>query len=1434
MDTQKTSRFFKAARVAIVILAVCLVLPVIFALTSTRVFAGPVEINETTFPDAIFRAYVSENFDTDKDGILSEPEATAVTRIDITSLRCTSLEGIGYFPELQELWLLRVPLTSLDVSQNTKLTELSLDSTKLTSLVVQGHPSLGHLSLQGNASLTTINVSDNPKLSDFYLSGNKAGTLIVSGNPELYGIAIDSDNFTSATIKHCDVLAYVSIGGVSAGAIDISECAALESISVDEYSYGYDRNTIDSLSVRDCPSLRSLRCRDIGLRSLEAANCPQLDEIRCTYTSSLASLTVDDCPAVTSIDCKDNKLTILNLNNCTALEYLNCADNLLSSLDLSDCPALSELNCDNNQLTSFDVSNNPALEYLGCFNNQLTSLDVNSHPALKYLSCGGNNLSSLTVKGNPLLLDIECSDNQLTSLTVKDNPLLEEIYCSNNHLTSLDVSNNPQLGKLYCAGNRLTSIDLGQYSALGMLHINDNQLTSLDISSSPTVTVECANNALLDIIGVTPSTPAWWTWTPNIQKVAVPVHPDPSNPGSYLSDRPYPLAAGHVLTLGGTSASYNATTGVFSATALDTPVAFTTRLSNAHTLSGSILFVVSPQKTGIEINEVNFPSGAFRAYVSTNFDNDVNGWLSPAEADAVTEINLNEHIGTIQGVEHFPKLKKLYCSGSNLTSIDVSNNPELEYLESRVGHLAFIDVSNNPALKELACPYNNLTSLDVSNNPALTRLECDGNQLTSLDVSNNPALGYLGCSNSQLTSLDVSNNPELGYLGCSNNQLTSLDVSGNPALSTLRCDNNHLFDVTGVPPGTNVSSYEQTITIPVKASANDPDIYLSDGTYPLSGTHTLKELTDYFGQGLAGYNAASGQFTTDGLDHPFHFFVAVDEQNWDIVASGEVTFVLQGGTTPLTHTVTFVDFDGTELSIQAVQPGTAATPPPDPVRSGYAFAGWDKSFDNVTSDLTVTATYTRTYTVTFAPGARGSFTAKATSGLYAGDATPEPPYPATDSGWRFIGWDPAVEAVVTGDATYTAQWEQVTYTVSYLSGGHGLGVMPAVLVPALDTHVVAQNAFIPDPGWAFDGWNVAGAPLLGYTPGAQITVTKDIVLIASWHSTTAATTYKVTFVDHDGTVLKEQTVVKGDDATAPANPALPGHMFIGWDKAFTNVTSDITVTAVYALVGPVTYNVNYAPGTNGSGIMLGATVDTSHTYTIEQNAFSPNPGYTFDGWDATGALTGSYAPGDTITVTGNITLTARWAPVPTFTVTFVDHDGTVLKTQTVISGAAATAPANPTRPGWSFLGWDKSFANVTFDLTVTARYDMAPIWAIAYLPGEHGSGTMSEVYVRQDQQYVIAQNAFTPNPGYTFDGWDATGAATGSYVPGDSITVTRHVILTARWAAMPTYKVIFVDFDGTTLKEQTVIDGAAAAAPADPVRPGHIFTGWDKAFDNIT
>ena len=231
------------------------------------------------------------------------------------------------------------------------------------------------------------------------------------------------------------------------------------------------------------------------------------------------------------------------------------------------------------------------------------------------------------------------------------------------------------------------------------------------------------------------------------------------------------------------------------------------------------------------------PDGAFRFVILRAYDMNDDGIIDRDEANAIDSIDCSGmHISTLKGVELFPNLTYLDCSGNQLTSLDVSKNTALTYLScggndcmtslNVSGHtslttlvcqnsqLTNLDVSGCTALEDLDCDESQLTSLDVSSCTALKNLSCFSNQLTALDVSDCTALDELVCSYNQLTALDVSGCTALRYLTCDDNQLTSIDVSKNTALKTLSCSGNayhvtaamlNMFDLNQLPEGFDIS-----------------------------------------------------------------------------------------------------------------------------------------------------------------------------------------------------------------------------------------------------------------------------------------------------------------------------------------------------------------------------------------------------------------------------------------------------------------------------------------------------------------------------------------------------------------------------------------------------------------------------------------------------
>lgn len=142
-----------------------------------------VAINETNFPDANFRSYVSD-FDTDKDGSLSDGEIAAVKESYVIDRGISSLKGIEYFTALTELYCYSNALTALDVSKNTDLTLLYCYKNQLTTLDVSNNTALTKLRCYSN-QLTALDVSKNNALEYLDCNGNQLTELDIRNCPNL-------------------------------------------------------------------------------------------------------------------------------------------------------------------------------------------------------------------------------------------------------------------------------------------------------------------------------------------------------------------------------------------------------------------------------------------------------------------------------------------------------------------------------------------------------------------------------------------------------------------------------------------------------------------------------------------------------------------------------------------------------------------------------------------------------------------------------------------------------------------------------------------------------------------------------------------------------------------------------------------------------------------------------------------------------------------------------------------------------------------------------------------------------------------------------------------------------------------------------------------------------------------------------------------------
>ena len=176
----------------------------------------------------------------------------------------------------------------------------------------------------------------------------------------------------------------------------------------------------------------------------------------------------------------------------------------------------------------------------------------------------------------------------------------------------------------------------------------------------------------------------------------------------------------------------------------------------------------------------------------------------------------------------------------------------------------------------------------------------------------------------------------------------------------------------------------------------------------------------------------------------------------------------------------------------------------------------------------------------------------------------------------------------------------------------------------------------------------------------------------------------------------------------------------------------------------------------------------------------------------------------------------------------LDQTNPVLIDRQVINdGADAVPPTAPMHDGYTFTGWS-NYSNISRDTDVYAKY--SPVGAAVYtVTFVDYDGTT----IGTPQQVETGKSAIPPTDpvrdGYTFTGWAP-----------DYNNITQNSIIIAQYAdnsgSVNRHTVTFYGYDGkTVVVEQKVDDGAAAVAPAAPVRSGYTFIGWVPAdFSNVT
>ncbi len=555
--------------------------------------------------------------------------------------------------------------------------------------------------------------------------------------------------------------------------------------------------------------------------------------------------------------------------------------------------------------------------------------------------------------------------------------------------------------------------------------------------------------------------------------------------------------------------------------------------------------------------------------------------------------------------------------------------------------------------------------------------------------------------------------------------------------------------------------------------------------------------------------------------------------------AGDVNYTAQFTETVNKYKVTWYDENGT-TELYSAEFEYGATPvygAENPTKAAtaqytYTFDGWDRAYEAVTEATSYKATYSSTvneYTIEFV-NHDGTVLQ---SGKVAYDETPsydgEIPVKAGNAqfSYAFTGWDPAI-AKVTGDATYTAQFEESTnvYTVTWKNyDGTELetdenvpyGTMPEYngATPAKPSTDKYEYTFANK--WSPEVDEVTGD--VTYTAQFTEKVRKYSV---TWKAN--GTVIYIDEVEYDTVPVYDEVLYGVPEKAADAQYT---YTFKGWAPEVSAVTGAVTYVAEFNEIlntYTVTWfdedgttvlekdeNVPYGTMPNFDGATPTKKADAQYTYT-------------FDKW--TPAVS---------EVKGNAEYKATYSStVNTYTVTWKNWDGSVLETDVEVP--YGTMPsfdhANPTKAGtdeftYTFAGWDPEVDTVKGDVIYTATYtEEKNKYTITWIID--GEKETTSVEYGEMPTHADPTKEATAEYTYTFTGWSPEIAA-----------VTGEATYTAQFKATKnSYTITWKNDDGSVIDTTTVEYGVkpthADATKANTAEYTYRFAGWDPEVVAVT
>ncbi len=203
-------------------------------------------------------------------------------------------------------------ITSADVSKLKNLENLQLYGTDITSIDLSNNTKLAHLSLSGCSKITYVDLTNNKKLQHIQLQSSGINDFQISGYSELEEVWLTYCIIEKVRITNCPNLTRL-VCPMGTSAFDISGCTSLQSVDISELK----------------STLYSFKADNSGLRGvIDLSYCTYLQEVSMNNCTGIVGINVADCYSLSTLSVTDSSALYVNADNCLALWTAEVSDNV--------------------------------------------------------------------------------------------------------------------------------------------------------------------------------------------------------------------------------------------------------------------------------------------------------------------------------------------------------------------------------------------------------------------------------------------------------------------------------------------------------------------------------------------------------------------------------------------------------------------------------------------------------------------------------------------------------------------------------------------------------------------------------------------------------------------------------------------------------------------------------------------------------------------------------------------------------------------------------------------------------------------------------------------------------------------------------------------------------------------------------------------------